>query len=60
MELLRAAAAARGQDPEAKKREELQLSAAYAFKKGDTREQARLLKKIEDMDKEALAAKWRQ
>ena len=58
-ELMRAAALARGVDPELKKREELQLAASYAFKKGDHREQARLQKKLEEMDKEALAAKWR-
>jgi hypothetical protein len=58
-ELMRAAAMARAGDPEVKKREELQLAAAYAFKKGDHREQARLQKKLEEMDKEAQAAKWR-
>ncbi len=59
MELMRAAAMARAGDPEVKKREELQLAATYAFKKGDHKEQARLLKKLDDMDKEAQAAKWR-
>jgi hypothetical protein len=59
MELLRAAALAKGADPEVKKREELQLAAAYAFKKGDTKEQQRLQKKMEEMDKDAAAAKWK-
>jgi hypothetical protein len=58
-DLLRLAASSRALDPNAKKREDLIAAAQYAFKKGDNREQQRLLAKISDMDKEAEAAKWR-
>jgi hypothetical protein len=36
------------------------MQAQYAFKKGDAREQQRLLKRVEELDKEAEAAKWRR
>ncbi len=58
--LLRASAAARQADPEQRKREELLMQAQYAFKKGDVREQQRLLKRVEEFDKEAEAAKWKR
>jgi hypothetical protein len=58
--LLRASAAARQADPEQRKREDLLMQAQYAFKKGDAREQQRLLKRVEELDKEAEAAKWRR
>lgn len=58
-ELLKAAASARASDPNVKKREDLIAGARYAFLKGDSKEQQRLLAKIADMDKEVEAAKWR-
>jgi hypothetical protein len=57
--LLRATAAARQADPESRKREELLMQAQYAFNRGDVREQERLMKRVEENDKAAEAAKWR-
>jgi hypothetical protein len=57
--LLRASAAARQADPEQRKREDLMMQAQYAFRKGDVKEQERLLKRVAELDKEAEQAKWR-